>query len=127
MWLRAAGERSSRRVQVTVEGSSRRTSGARWTSDTYSKPPPPPPQPPATNPPFTDSPSTDMEVTENLVSDQIPADFTKVNPMSFAERLHEIDLEINYVPVNHGDPFIAGENHVETVDQLSTTRITRPN
>ena len=114
VWLRAVGERSSRRVQVTVEGCSRRSSGVKWTSDTQPKPTPSPPQPPATNPLSTDSPSTDMEVTENLVTDQITADFAKETPMSFAERLHEIDVEINYVSVNPGDPFIAGNEHAET-------------
>jgi hypothetical protein len=56
-------------------------------------------------------------------ADQITADFTNENPMSFAERLHEIDVEINYEPVNHGDPFTAGENHIEPLTLLGTTRI----
>ena len=113
-WLRAVGERSSRRVQVTVEGSSRRTAGTKWTSDPFPKARPPPP--PATGPPDADFPYTDMEVTENLGSDQIPADFPEANPMSFADRLHAIDLEINHVPVNQGELYIAGKNQAVTVD-----------
>jgi hypothetical protein len=58
----------------------------------------------------------DMEVTENLVQDQIKADATNVNLMSFTDRLHEIDVEINYEPVNHRDPLTAGENHIEPID-----------
>uniref|UniRef100_A0A2N9I474 CCHC-type domain-containing protein n=1 Tax=Fagus sylvatica TaxID=28930 RepID=A0A2N9I474_FAGSY len=97
-WLRANGERLSRKVQVIVEGNSRRATGGRWNSAAHTKSISPPPQPLATNPPCADFPATDMEITENLVPDQTKADFTGANPMSFEDRLHEIDVEINYAP-----------------------------
>jgi hypothetical protein len=103
-----------RRIQVTVEGNSRHAMEARWKSDAP-KSNPPPHQPPATSPPFADFPTTDMEVSENLVPDQINADITNANPMSFEDRLHEIDVEINYVPRNHGEQLPARDNHIEPI------------
>uniref|UniRef100_A0A2N9J5F1 RNase H type-1 domain-containing protein n=1 Tax=Fagus sylvatica TaxID=28930 RepID=A0A2N9J5F1_FAGSY len=113
--LEPTEERLTRKVQVTVEGSSRRANGGRWNSAAHPKPTPPPPQPPAISPPFADCPAMDMEVTENLVPDQIKTDFTGANPRSFDDRLHEIDVEINYVPVNLGDPLTAGVNHTDPI------------
>jgi hypothetical protein len=114
-WLRANGERSSRKVQVIVEGNSRHANGVRWNSVAHPKPTLPPPQPPATNPSCADFPATNIEITKNLVPDQIKADFKGANPMSFENRLHEIDVEINYAPVSHGDLLTAGVNHLDPI------------
>ena len=114
-WLRANGERLSRKVQVTVERSSRRTNGGRWNSTAHPQPTPPPSQPPSTSPPFANFPATDMEVTENLVPDQLKADFMGANPRSFDDRLHEIDVAINYAPVNLSEPLTTKVNHTDPI------------
>ena len=120
IWLRAAGERASRRVQITVEGSNRRSTGSRWKSDTPPKPTPPPYQPPAASPPCTDFAASDMEVAENLVQDQIRADFPHPNPKSFEESLHDIDVEFNYVSENKGEYLPAGNSHIEPTIHAET-------
>ena len=115
IWLRAAGERITRRVQVTVEGSNRRANGVRRNPAASPKPNPPPPPPPTTNPPSADFPITDMEVSENLVPDHITADPLAANPMSFKDKLREIDVAINYNPVISGVQLSNANFHMEPV------------
>jgi hypothetical protein len=119
-WLRAAGERAPRRVQITVEGSNRRPTGSRWKPDAPTKPTPPPYQPPAASHPCADFFASDMEVSENLVPDQNRADIPVPNPVSFEERLQAIDVEINYVSENHGDFLPAGNSHIEPIQAAET-------
>ena len=115
IWLRAAGERITRRVQVTVEGSNRRANGVRRNPAASPKPNPAPPPPPTTNPPSADFPITDMEVSENLVPDHITADPLAANPMSFKDKLREIDVAINYNPVISGVQLSNANFHMEPV------------
>ena len=61
-----------------------------------------------------------MEVVENLLPDQISADIPVPNPMSFEERLHAIDVEINYMSENHGDFLPAGNSHIEPIKSAET-------
>ena len=56
-----------------------------------------------------------MEITESLVTDQSKANFTGANPISFEDRLHEIDVAINYAPVSQGDSLTAGVNFLEPI------------
>jgi hypothetical protein len=114
-WLRANGERVPRKVQVTVEGHSRRATGSRWNSAAHNKSTPSPPQPHATTPPCADFPATDMEITESVVTEQSKAVFTEANPSSFEDRLHEIDVAINYAPASQGDLLTAGVNSLEPI------------
>ena len=115
IWLRAVGERTTGRVQITVEGNNRRANGVKRNPDAAPKPNPPPPPPPTTMPPFADSPITDMEVSENLVPNQVNADPMGANPVNFEDKLREIDVAINYKPVNSGVQMSNENFHLEPV------------
>lgn len=56
-----------------------------------------------------------MEITESVVTDQSKAVFTGANPSSFEDRLHEIDVAINYAPTSQGDTLTAGVNFLEPI------------
>jgi hypothetical protein len=82
-WLRAAAERTIRRVQVKVEGRSSRAGATQWRKEQslMGSAPPPPPWPLAITHPCSDPHSQDMKNAGVMVNHSHKEDFTGENQM----------------------------------------------